>query len=146
MKKFKYVVDENGCWNCTSHFIDKDGYPRVTRNYKTQMVVRYLYEKKFGKIEEGFCVCHKCDNTRCINLDHVYAGTRYQNTNDMKVRNRIYKPTGELNPNAKLTREQVEAIKRDRRTQTEIAKEYGVTQPHVSLIKKGGCWNDKNSA
>lgn len=37
----------------------------------------------------------------------------------------------------KLTKEQVEAIKGDNRTQVQIAKDYGIVQQTVSNIKSG---------
>lgn len=36
-----------------------------------------------GPIPAGLCACHTCHNTLCVNPDHLYAGTKKQNTQDM---------------------------------------------------------------
>ncbi|RPI81293.1 MAG: hypothetical protein EHM34_08830 [Nitrosopumilales archaeon] len=36
----------------------------------------------------GAYICHKCDNPKCVNPDHIYAGTPQTNADDMVARNR----------------------------------------------------------
>jgi hypothetical protein len=45
--------------------------------------------------------------------------------------------SGEKNPASKLTDEQVIAILADRRSQAKIAQDFGVSQSHISRIKRG---------
>lgn len=47
---------------------------------------------KNGAIPEGMFVCHKCDNRRCINLEHLWLGTAAENTHDMLRKNRTNNP------------------------------------------------------
>jgi hypothetical protein len=47
---------------------------------------------------------------------------------------------GELNGRAKLTLEQIEAIRIDKRTQRTIAKEYSISKSQVGNIKRGEQW------
>jgi hypothetical protein len=48
---------------------------------------------------------------------------------------------GDLEPHhRKLTDEQVKAIRLDRRSQSVIAREYGIAQAGISLIKSGRRW------
>ena len=45
-------------------------------------------------------ICHTCDNRRCVNIDHLYAGTHKQNMQDMKQRGRV---RGTAQANSKKT-------------------------------------------
>ena len=42
---------------------------------------RVMYEKKFGKIEEGLVLHHKCENHICVNPDHLEKVTNGENVN-----------------------------------------------------------------
>ena len=41
-----------------------------------------------GSIPEGRLILHSCDNSLCVNPDHLYAGTHQDNSNDMIQRKR----------------------------------------------------------
>lgn len=41
-----------------------------------------------GPIANEQFVCHKCDNTSCVNPDHLFLGTRQDNINDMMIKKR----------------------------------------------------------
>ena len=50
---------------------------------------------------------------------------------------------GEHNPRAILTKELVEKIKQDTRSERKIAKEYGVSRSTINSIKRGINWSQK---
>ena len=50
---------------------------------------RAMWIQTFGPIPEGACVCHKCDNGKCVNPDHLFLGTRSDNMKDAYVKGRI---------------------------------------------------------
>jgi len=49
---------------------------------------RYAYQRAFGLIPEGRLVLHKCDNPRCVNIDHLYLGDQKDNARDRDSRGR----------------------------------------------------------
>lgn len=98
---------------------------------------RVAYALQNGEIEDGLFVCHKCDNPSCCNPAHLFLGTPKDNTQDMISKGRGNRSYGELNPIAKLTKEQVRAIFQDPRTNREIASEYKIATSYASIIRLG---------
>lgn len=80
-----------------------------------------------------FDAAHSCGNRRCVSPVHIRWKTRKENLNEGCPRQ------GEAGP-AKLTNEQVLAIRADPRPQTVIAKDYGIGQMTVSNIKTRFTW------
>jgi hypothetical protein len=136
-KRIEYEIN-NECWECISHTKDKDGYVKVRRNGKHMRAHRYLFELYKGNIPEGMLIRHKCDNPRCINPDHLETGTQKDNVHDMVKRGRISNGTGRHT--SKLTEAQVLVIRKDPRTNAEIAKDYGVGKYAIRSIKRRESW------
>jgi hypothetical protein len=140
-KPFEFHVDANGCFICTSHAMDWDGYPLVKRKRKMIRISRLIFEECFGPIQEGYFIRHKCDNPNCINPEHLEQGTPFQNTLDMLERNRQAK--GEKNGSAKLTENDVKDIRKLRVSGMllkEISKRYGIGVSTVGQIVNRRLW------
>lgn len=109
----------------------------------THMAHRLAYETWVGPIPDGLIVRHKCDNPPCINPEHLETGTYADNAHDRDSRGRdgIAKITGDLSSSAKLTDAQVRDIRKRlplyEGRQVELAREYGVSDGHISAIKHG---------
>jgi hypothetical protein len=137
-KEITWTVNERGCWICTSHSKDREGYPRKKINGKKQNIHRIFYEKYKGPIPQGLHVLHTCDTRACINPDHLFLGTQNDNMHDMAQKGRS--TYGEKHPNAKLTESQVLEIRFMLGTLLDIAEKYGISRNNVSLIKNRKRW------
>jgi hypothetical protein len=139
-KRIEYVIDDNGCYICTSHKQrNKIGYFSINRNYKTQLLHRYIYSLYSGEIPNGFVVRHKCDNINCINPKHLELGTQQDNMRDMLERGRRARG-GTLNKSS-IKEKDIPLIRADIRPNTVIAKEYGVTKAAIRQIKQRITWS-----
>lgn len=118
----------SGCWLWTGA-INNKGYGTLSRqvNKKTQLTYahRFSWEHHTGPIPEGMCVCHKCDVPCCVNPDHLFLGTRQDNSDDMVAKGRSNR--GEGRWKAKLNEGKVRDIRSSNKPQTVLAKELGVT-------------------
>jgi hypothetical protein len=133
-------LTDRGCWECTSHKKDKNGYPIMWRGNEQRMA-RNFYTHYIGPIPTDTLVCHKCDNPACINPEHLFLGTNAENTRDKVLKGRQAK--GMSHGNHILN----DAIVLDMRrlwrtgwTQTAIASKYGVTIASVNYIVRRIQW------
>lgn len=113
--------------------LDGKGYGLVRIYGKIHKPHRVVWEMHHGTIPPGVMVCHKCDNPKCCEISHLFAGTNQDNMDDKKAKGRAAK---------KLNLKMARAIKKDNRPQPEIAAEYGIAQQTVSDIKKARYWRD----
>lgn len=84
-------------------------------------------------IPERHDVCHRCDNRRCVNPLHLFAGTRKQNMEDCVSKGR--QSRGRKLPQAILSEDEVHSIRADERPHDQIALEFGVGASSISNIK-----------
>lgn len=129
---------------------DTNGYARIRVGGKQLKAHRASYAEFIGPIPPGLDVCHKCDVRTCWRPSHLFTGTHGDNNRDRHAKGRSSRSMpgcppekavrGERHPKAKLTTAQVLAIRGDPRRQTEIAASHGVSQCHVSRIKRSVAW------
>lgn len=154
-----------GCWLWEGAFNNK-GYGQVWNAEKRRLIYahRLAYLSVRGEIGPGLVVCHRCDFPPCVNPDHLFCGTIQDNSRDMVRKKRHPKlldpahlkrlqvaggrAIGGRNlfakgkhPTAKVTSEQVLAIRADARPDRIIAKDYGISRPTVSAIQARKAWS-----
>jgi predicted XRE-type DNA-binding protein len=135
------------CWEWKSSLYP-NGYGQVWFEGRMQKAHRVVYELVIGPIPEGegyhgTCVCHTCDNRKCVNPDHLFLGSHDENMHDMKSKGRAPRMQGEAHGQSKLTADQVREIRRlseEGLTQRAIANRFGISRPHVSYIVNGKYW------
>ena len=123
---------------------DENGYGRWNEPYKNGKRGKHWYTHRlaythfYGPINPGYFILHSCDNPPCINPLHLRQGSHRENMKDMTTRNR--QNAGEDRYNAKITEDDVRAIRADTRIQRVIGADYGITQRQVSHIKNRKKW------
>ncbi len=134
-----FPVTETGCW-LWIRATTRHGYGTFRDGKRKFLAHRFSLERVGISVPSDSFVCHKCDTPSCVNPDHLYVGDARTNSEDKVKRGRCRAGKWERNGSAKLTAEQVKKILEDHMAQHVIAREFGITQPHVSEIKNGKYW------
>lgn len=146
--RFLDKVDFSGCaagetcWNWTA-CVNGYGYAVLrVKGYSGAQASRTAWRLFNGEIPEGMLVCHRCDNARCVNPEHLFLGTVQDNNRDMYSKGRhIF---GVTSPKSKLNDEKVREIRRKYirgvRGYHRLGREYGVSYDTISKIIKGYTW------
>lgn len=130
-EKLSHFSKENprtGCMEWTGR-VDKDGYGVVrVFGIKDRRASRVAYSVFVGEIPSGAQVLHKCDNPRCINPKHLFLGTCADNMKDKSKKGRHH--------NARLTDQEVRAIRESNETMRLLAERYCLSIPSIQQIKE----------
>lgn len=118
-----------------------NGYGKLTVGSRsdgtrhTTSAHRLAYETYIGPIPDGMYVCHSCDNRKCINPEHLWAGTHQDNIDDRESK-------GRNNHTRKLTDDDVLFIHASKHkiTSKDLAGMFGINFNTVKHIWTGRCY------
>jgi Pectobacterium phage endonuclease len=134
------IKGPDDCWPWKSR---GKGYPNFWDGIDQIGANRFGLQLKLGRpLNPWELACHTCDNPRCLNPIHLFAGSSADNSRDMVLKKR--KEVGENVAGAKLTDEKVLDIrwryaKRDI-TLWNLATVYNVVVASIHHIVRGKTW------
>lgn len=135
------VIRLEGCWDWKGVF-DKDGYGFIHSGHNKQMRAHRAAYLLFKGIDPcNLLVCHKCDNPKCTNPDHLFLGNHKDNDTDSREKGRA--AIGSKQPQAKITEENVKLVKKLLNEGVKsclLAKSFGLSTSQISAIKNGRSW------
>ena len=129
---------ETGCLEFVGCLVD--GYGMIFNAGRGRGVHRLAWQLAKGPIPDGFCVCHRCDNRRCFELEHLFLGTKADNNKDMTEKGR--RARLERHGRAVLTEELALKIVSDPRSGRRLAAELGVSASAVHFVRSGRRWGE----
>lgn len=134
---------DSECWRWL-HAKNEGGYGLIQIGRTSRFAHRVSWILHRGRIPEGMCVLHRCDNPECTNPKHLFLGTHADNMRDMKEKGRGRSAIGEESSAAKLTEKMVKEIRAKRqehgRKYKHLAKEYGVSDVAIRAVCIGRTW------
>lgn len=146
----KFVAKDavTGCWNWTGTVrSQKKPYGHLfvgSRTDGTRRNVgahRYSFEVFRHEIKDPeMCVCHTCDNPRCVNPEHLFLGTKKDNSDDRDAKGRNIIQVGAKNGQAKLTDEIVADFLSSAESGASVARRLGIDRSTVNKIRRGTWW------
>jgi hypothetical protein len=110
-----------------------DGYC----SYRGKGAHRHACALAHGEIPEGMRALHSCDNPQCCNPNHLRIGTQQQNMIEKFQRGRHTDFARKLRPSQVL---EIQELRRQGKTSTEIAPIYNVTPGHIRGCCNGRKW------
>lgn len=137
-----YSVSGDQCWEWQGK-VFSNGYGCFRVGNDEFLAHRVAYALYHDANIDGLVICHRCDNRKCCNPKHLFAGTQQENMRDMVNKGRANPAKGEQSGKAKLTDVDVRAIRQfaaDGILQGTIAALYGVSPKQVSVIVSRKQW------
>lgn len=153
----KVVIPENyinECWIWTA-CKDKGEYGVFTlqcwTKIRKQITVkshRFVYESYYGSISDGLLVCHRCDNPKCVNPNHLFLGTYLDNVRDRISKDRPNNgPKGDDHHMSILSSNIVlemltEIINNKFSNINQICSHYDISRGTIDDILQGKIWKE----
>lgn len=122
------MTRSHGCWIHRGS-LGSHGYPQYggAKSPGGGLAHRTSWIIANGPIPVGSFILHRCNIKRCVNPEHLYAGSHIDNMNDVSK--------SMSHPNRRLTAEQVRYIRASDASLLAIAKDFGVSQRCVWQVR-----------
>lgn len=141
---------DGDCWEWRGCVV-KGGYGQIERpkaegggkDYVHRVAYELANDVDIGIARKtGPLVLHTCDNRCCVNPTHLFLGTDADNWKDMaaKGRNRSGNQKGVANPQAKLSDDEVRAIRAASGTCESIAEQFGICPSWAWTVRNHEAW------
>ena len=138
------ITKTDSCWIAKPA---ANGYPYIwcEKEKRRLKMARVVWILTNGPIPDGMMILHNCHNTLCVKPEHLYMGTRSDNTNDAVRIGTHFTPFRKRSDYgmSKLTRYQVSTIREMDNlgiSQTRLSKEFGVCISTISCIVNRKTW------
>lgn len=129
----------NGCleWQAGTY---PSGYGCFWYQGKTRRANRVAWMIEKGDPGTLF-VCHTCDNPLCVDIEHLFLGTPFENNQDKTSKDRVM--IGVKVKSAKLTDQQVLEIRQrsaNGESTTQMLDDYPVDRSNLNRVISGENW------
>jgi hypothetical protein len=134
LEKYSKLNEKTGCieW-IVNNRCEKSGCGLINFRSKQMRTNRASWIAHNGPIPNCMLVCHKCDNQKCINPEHLFLGTQKDNMQDMISKGRRVKNAlqGELHEH-KISQKDVLLSRIIHKKSIKPSKIYMVIKPCIS--------------
>jgi hypothetical protein len=136
----RVTITDSGCWEWQL-FVAPNGYGK-TACPQEKLAHRLSWLLFKGELSQLQCICHKCDNKKCVNPDHLFLGSNADNTADA-IRKGIIDPivatrhaASFRNGISKEIKYDIQVRLRRGESRSSIARHHGVGYMTVARIEK----------
>lgn len=133
-----HIQTTDGCWEWLGG-LSPTGYGRFTLNGKSIPAHRLSYLYHFGILPSHLRVCHRCDNRKCVNPEHLFLGTDQDNVRDKVLKGRH--AHGESHWNSLLTNNDVLYIRANSHLGISIlTRQFSVSRSTIQDVLQRRTW------
>lgn len=129
----------DGCWEWMGG-LSKSGYGLFQIGKRTFRAHRVSYVITHSIVLDQRLICHRCDNPKCVNPDHLFPGTAKDNIRDASGKMRLLygtdHPRHKLSPADVIKIRELSAEMSDKK----LAKIFGVTHHNIALVRQRKIW------